>query len=409
MHVLEFLKTLQSNSMREPVEVEYRLACSGELYDRRVITADWRKSDITRVLLREPFELFVTSRPFDDYPQELCARLKLSYVAEEHDLRGFKSTSVFLPDDEIIEDLCSILSLLARRLISVVGKIRERRPERDSDLGSYGWDAPLSILKLSGFPVWRRRPITIRTGSEGQHVEIHDTPPTGVDTEALKGFLLKLPDLTAVEEIIHACRLYKTALELIESRPDITYQLLISAVETMAGVALHDYEPDEAVRASMKRPVFERARTYGLDAEPARRLALEASRGITWLRQKFKKFILDNVAPDEIDGEDPVFPWWSFLRPARQDFERVLGEIYDARSGNLHAGYPFPRWVGLGTSPTADPRNVPTLGLAPNDVPPVTWFERVVSAAARRYLVAQCRVGSEPFSDFNVTPKSAKV
>jgi hypothetical protein len=49
------------------VEVEYRLACSGELYNRNVLTADWRKSDVTRILLRTPFELFVASQPFAHY------------------------------------------------------------------------------------------------------------------------------------------------------------------------------------------------------------------------------------------------------------------------------------------------------------------------------------------------------
>src|SRR5215831_17917274 len=85
MHLVEYLKGLRppdGEFAQEAVEVEYRLACSGELYDRRVVTADWRKSDITRVLLREPFELFVASHPFDDYPQELCARLKLYYITE---------------------------------------------------------------------------------------------------------------------------------------------------------------------------------------------------------------------------------------------------------------------------------------------------------------------------------------
>jgi hypothetical protein len=74
--------------------------------------------------------------------------------------------------------------------------------------------------------------------------------------------------------------------------------------------------------------------------------------------------------------------------------------VYSARSGNLHRGNPFPLWVGLGTSPTADLKNVPLAGLAPNDVPPVIWFERVVSTAMRRYVVGQCSVNSEPFADF---------
>ena len=91
MHLIEFLKGLQpgdNESLQEAVEVEYRLACSGELYNRGVVTADWRKSDITRVLLSERrVELFVASRPFDDYPQELRYRQDLW-------MRLFQATSV---------------------------------------------------------------------------------------------------------------------------------------------------------------------------------------------------------------------------------------------------------------------------------------------------------------------------
>jgi hypothetical protein len=443
MHLVEYLKALQRPGEDSPfakstislpqiaVEVEYRLACSGELYNRKVLTADWRKSDATRVLLKEPFELFVASHPFDDYPQELCVRWKLSYVTETHELRRsssnvpITSTSTFLPDDEIIEDLCSILTLLARRLICVVGKIRERRLPNDASvepagpqtaaalalatvpdfLGSYGWDTPASVLKLSRFAVWRRRPITIITSYEGQRAEFHDPPPTGVDTSALREVLLKLPDLPGVEEIIHTGRLYKTALELIESRPDITYQLLISAIETMAGEALHDFEPDESAKLNTKYAVLERARGYGLDEERAKALALEACRGIPWAGQKFKKFILDNVSPEKFDTEDPLFPFWSFLRPVSENFEKASGAIYSARSGNLHRGNPFPPWIGVGTSTTAGPNDVPITGLGPNDVPPVTWFERVVSMAVRRYVIGQCAVHAEPFSDL-ATPDS---
>jgi hypothetical protein len=400
-----------SESLQGAVEVEYRLACSGELYNRRVGTADWRKSDITRVLLREPFELFVASRPFDDYPQELCARLKLSYVTEKQESRGVDFISNFLPDNEIMEDLCSILSLLARRLISVGGKVRERRAERDTVLGSYGWDAPTPVLNIAGFAVLRRRPISIITSREGQRVEFHNLPPTGVDDEALREVLLKLPHLPAVEQIVHACRLYQTALELIESRPDITYQLLISAIETMAGVALPpDYKPDEATILATGRAVLVRkqAQDYGLDQAQAKALALTACRDNRWVKQKFKKFIADNVSAEERDSEDTVFPWWSFLRPSREDFETALDKIYDARSGNLHSGDPFPPWIGVGTSPTADANDLPMTGLAPDDVPPVTWFERVVSTALRRYVIGQCAVGAEPFSDFGTATATGR-
>src|SRR5262249_41598581 len=119
-------------------EVEYRLACSGQLYNRRVLTADWTKEPAARVLLRKPVELFVASQPFDDYPQELCARLKVYYVEETRRPTNSESgvpvtqSKLSIPGDEIIEDLCAILTLLSRRLISVVGKIRERRSESES-------------------------------------------------------------------------------------------------------------------------------------------------------------------------------------------------------------------------------------------------------------------------------------
>jgi len=117
------LKRLQDAGNQTPkVEVEYRLACSGEFYSRKVVTFDWRKSDMTRVLLEHPFPLFVTSRPFDSYPQELCVRIPLNFVREE----AGRGSRVFLPDDDVVEDLCAILSLLSRRLVSVVTKTREK-------------------------------------------------------------------------------------------------------------------------------------------------------------------------------------------------------------------------------------------------------------------------------------------
>ena len=49
MYLLKFLHEKQERPTG--VEVEYRLACSGEFYNRKVETADWRKSDVTRIPL----------------------------------------------------------------------------------------------------------------------------------------------------------------------------------------------------------------------------------------------------------------------------------------------------------------------------------------------------------------------
>ena len=115
MFLLQFLEKARDQGGTVPggIGVEYRLACSGELYNRRVLAPDWRKSDITRVLLRLPFELFVASQPFSSYPQEICVRIVVDQVTErEEDSTGILHISTFLPDEEIVEDLCSLLTLL---------------------------------------------------------------------------------------------------------------------------------------------------------------------------------------------------------------------------------------------------------------------------------------------------------
>jgi hypothetical protein len=66
MYLLKFLQEARDRAIG--VEVEYRLACSGEFYNRKVQTWDWRKSDVARILLDQPFSIFVTSRPFDSFP-----------------------------------------------------------------------------------------------------------------------------------------------------------------------------------------------------------------------------------------------------------------------------------------------------------------------------------------------------
>src|SRR5271166_6580374 len=130
MYLLKFLQ--KAHEQPAGVNVEYRIACSGELYNRNVKTFDWRKSDATRVLLQQPFQIFVVSRPFDTYPQELSARVTLDFVTEASDATLIKSSTTFLPDTDVIEDLCAVLTLLSRRLISPVAKTREIHNDPDA-------------------------------------------------------------------------------------------------------------------------------------------------------------------------------------------------------------------------------------------------------------------------------------
>jgi hypothetical protein len=361
LHSLAFLEAARANAgnVAAGIDVEYRLACSGEFYNRSAVAADRRKSDITRVLLRAPFELFVASQPFDDYPQELCARIQVQQVTESDYSGPVHDTHIFVPDEDIIEDLCSLLTLLSRRLVSPVGKTRERHPRADTGLGSYDSDFPVPILKMPRFAFWSSRPIsTVRNAKE------QAPPPVGVSAGALTDVLLKLPDIPRATEVVYAARLYRSALEYLESRPDIAYQLLVSTAETLAGADL----------------------------------GVKPHRGAN-PRRSFKTFLKSFVLPRELSVEDRLFPLQKAFCPRSEDFENALGVIYDARSGNLHSGSPFPRHLSLGLSPLVKEREFRANPLRPKEVPPVAWFERVVSVAARKFLTDKTSSKEAPFTE----------
>ncbi len=407
MYLLSFLRSANADPTEKRTggtTVEYRLVCSGVLYDCTVETCDWHRSDVTRVLLRSPFELFDVSRRFHTYPQELALRFTAEYVTE---VSG-NFSSHFLPDEDIVEDLCAMLTLLSRRLIAPVVKLRETSAYECAALGSFGSDVPLPLLPVSRFPMWSRRPLSIITSPEGRRVVSHDPPPVGVDPSALQKLLLKLPESRQAALLLNAARLYKTAMELIETRPDISYQLLISTVESLANAALKDYQPSESEMVEAKKSVFQRAREFGLEEDKARQLALDACRGDRWLSRKFRQFLSTYASSREIWARDRLFIVTENLCPQPEDFDSVLGRIYRIRSRNLHAGSPFPRHVGLGTAPSYPARDLPLDPLATPDVPPVPWFERVVSVASQRFIQEQTSAASTPFLHHDTEPSGCQ-
>jgi len=221
MYFVKFLQTAEQQAGGD--QVEYRLVCSGELYNRNVQTYDWRKSDVTRILLEKPFSLLVASQPFDSHPQELCARFGVTWVTEEGTGETGTRSVTFLPDEDIIEDACAILTLLSRRLISPVVKTMVTPSGGPPGQRWFGSHVPTPIVDRFKVVAWPRRPLSITTSMSGQTIEFNQPPPVGVDHKALAAFL---PDLGANEkaqDIVYAARQYKTALELIEQRPDTAY------------------------------------------------------------------------------------------------------------------------------------------------------------------------------------------
>jgi hypothetical protein len=54
--------------------------------------------------------------------------------------------------------------------------------------------------------------------------------------------------------------------------------------------------------------------------------------------------------------------------------------------------------VGIGTSPWIKVSQQSALLMQQADVPPVPWFERIVSLAAQKFLIEKGSIASAPFS-----------
>src|SRR5208282_526998 len=295
MHVLEYLA--DPGCARRPqdsLSAEYRLICSGSIY-RRGEWLEWYKSEGARFLLAPPLLLYATSRPFDEYPLELVLRLTVAQVEETSPGRfGIPNVSVFPPDDEVARDLAALLTVLCRRLITVAAKSAERLANYPYPEFDY---VPMPLAtSMRRVVYWPPHPAQVAISYDGRQ-EVHDynPPPKPVDPVSLTELLLALPQLKHGETIVKSARLYALAMELIRERPDIGYQLLISAVETIANETLQGFQPPDDAKVEYQKAVFNLATELGLGKEMARKLALEACKVERWATRKFREFLMDNI------------------------------------------------------------------------------------------------------------------
>lgn len=389
MYVLDLLKRSSSNEAQatKGVSFEYRLLCSGELYNAEILTADWRKSDYTRLLIDEPFSLTVCSHPFDDYPQELSLRFQTSRVTET---KGSISSS-FYPDEEIARDIASILSLLLRRFITVAAKVREIHPRYYEQEPDWHIDNSIDFVNRISRNYWERKPATFVYDAKGIHdITDYNPPPLGLVPHELHRLLVALASFHHAESLVLGARLYSQALRQIEHEPDLAYQSLISCVETIANKALSKYQPERAKMIKTKKKVCEMAAKFGLEQEQCGALAIEACSGMSWATEKFTKFLVDN-AGNNLWEKDDLFQVDQLLCPQRDELESAIRTIYYARGGATHGGRPYPSSIAIGIGPTVpfdallglnhEKADAP---LAP--IPPIVWFERLVNSAINNFI-----------------------
>ena len=383
MHVLEYLSDPRCEQKPDDsVRAEYRLLSSGVLH--RDMIGDWSKSEVARILLNDPLLLFVASRPFEDHPLELVLHLAVPLVRDEAD--NFLTS--YHPDAEVAKDLAALLSLLCRRLITVAGKTHERHlttcyrhPLFD------GVPLPLPLANAMQRSYWPSRPSIVSTGLNTQRIEDYNPWPKPVDAAKLTKMLLSLPRLAHRKSIVASSRLYALALELIHERPDISYQLLISSVETIASAALSSFQPADEEKVKHKQGVFDLAVSLGLKEDAASKLAIEACKGDYWIMRKFKRFLIENSSDLIWEEQDDLYRIpHKVLIPQRDTFEKTLRNIYNTRSKATHEGRPFPVTATHTGSPYLSSELASTLIRSASSgqmpvFPPVIWFERVVNSA----------------------------
>ena len=79
---------------------------------------------------------------------------------------------------------------------------------------------------------WRPHPLSVLYSNRegGPKYEDYNPRPKPLNSRRVTELLSRLPKLEHAESIVTGCRLYALALELVQERPDISYQLLISSV-----------------------------------------------------------------------------------------------------------------------------------------------------------------------------------
>lgn len=378
-YLIPWLAALKSTEVQEdPYEVEYRLLCSGTLTTADTAQPGWEKNSSFGLLLHEPFHLIVASYPLDSFPQEIAVRFPVFRVTQWIGMRG----QTLWPDQEIAEDIATLLTVLTRRLVTVAAKVRSRLPEGKLR-PEYGDDLPIGFITGLAPVHWKQYPASVITSVEGIRIEPNNPPPKRVTPEQLKRAFLSVPTLQLSSRFILAARLYRLALELIETSPYLAYLLLINSVEAIAEQAIGAPPEDEMIRS--KESVRRLARELGLEDDAAKKLAIEACRGIGWSGRKFREFLV-GYSDESLWGPDVDYPKPDLLLPKKEDFKKTLDEVYRGRGSSVHTGRPIPASARIGRAPDVPWEVLMQMDGSGSPFPPVIWFERLVNQALCLYL-----------------------
>lgn len=146
--------------------------------------------------------------------------------------------------------------------------------------------------------------------------------------------------------LVRAARLYQEALWLSEAAPNLSWLLLVSAVETAAqrwtedgGDRTNCNSPYDRVEDTFGR-LFEDLRGRDAPSEVVEvvRRHLSEHENRQGKTRKFREFVLAHLPPEPQERPDA----WAQVDWSEKPMRKVINQIYDHRSKALHDGVPFP-------------------------------------------------------------------
>jgi hypothetical protein len=220
------------------------------------------------------------------------------------------------------EEIAALASLAMGARFRAGDSTRDFRPGGDPKGSPRAWSTRSTpVLNVSGS---LHRWILPRV-AEGQH-----------PVELLKPLSI-LPSMSpsSALSLIRCARLYQDSLWLAESEPELSWILMVSALETAALCwRSQDEEPVRKLETA-KPELF--AYLSKIDSTAAIRVAEEFkdSFGVT---RKFLDFVLTFRPPEPAERPSK----WATIDWSDNSLSKILKKVYDYRSKALHRGKPFP-------------------------------------------------------------------
>jgi hypothetical protein len=269
-----------------------------------------------------PYKLLLNTVP-SLYPQIPVPAfiLRVDYHLESRLGADIRTDTSRYHGGTFVEEIASLISLCLGARLKAGGLTREFLPGGDPKGHPRAFDANYDPILLR-----RREPYIL---------------PEALDTHNVEGAsaLTSFPHLESLDAIalVRSSRLYQDALWVVESQPELSWLLLVSALETAAGRwRSKDDPPEEKLRVS--KPDL----ASMLEAKGGTELVVEVANQIAdslGATKKFIDFVLQFLpnAPSLRPHEFVQQPWDT------KSMKKSLNLIYRYRSKALHTGIPFPR------------------------------------------------------------------